>query len=397
MLSLRARLNRLVTSVPFSLALAASLTGAACGSSSHSGSDASRDVSADRSADRRDGAASTDAVDAAADVVTSDSSDANADAGAPIVVATFVNVPASLALAGDTLYVTVAETAAGADGKVVSVAKTATDATSDGGVTTLVPDLNQPRAIAVAGTQVLWADKETAFPGNTDIMTVATAGGAPTEIASAVTTMTRLSIAGSTLYTLTSDSEAISTVSLTATDGGAPTPVYPGHPPDATVNPDTDGTSVFFFTNGTTNLDLFEVPVVGGTVTDLAMNATSGSVDFDFLVDDASSIYWSDSGTGTVFSLARTAGATPVPLATFQAGSDPVQIVPDGTNLYLLSSQKLMRLPKAGGTPVVLASVSGSGSDTFVASLGNAIALAVDDTYVYWLYEGHGQILKIAK
>jgi hypothetical protein len=394
MLRLRPRFRRLVTSVPVLIALAASLTGAACGSSSHSGADASRDGSTDRPEDRGEVSASKDA---ASDVVTSDSGDANADAGAPIVVATFANVPASLALAGDTLYVTVAETATGADGKVVAVAKTATNATPDGGVTTLVPGLNQPRAIAAAGTQVLWADKETAFPGNADVMTVATAGGPAQEIASAATTMTRLAIAGSTLYTLTSDSEVISAVSLTATDGGAPTPVYPGNPPHATVNPDTDGTSVFFFTNGTTNLDLFQAPVGGGTATDLAMNATSGSVDFDFLVDDASSVYWSDAGTGTVFSLARTAGAKPVPLATFQTGSAPVQIVPDGTNLYLLSSQKLMRLPKAGGTTVVLASVAGSGSDTFVASLGNAVALAVDDTYVYWLYEGHGQILKIAK
>jgi hypothetical protein len=393
MLGLRARFSRLFALASVSLALAAS----ACGSSGHSTADASRDVSADRSSDRGDVATSHDGPDATADGLPSDSGDANADAGAPIVVATFASVPASLALAGDTLYVTVSETSAGADGKVVAVAKTATNATPDGGVTTLVPGLNQPRAIAVAGAQVLWADKETAFPANTDVMSVAATGGAAREIASAVTTMTRLAISGSTLYTLTSDSEVVSAISLAAADGGVPALVYPGHPPNAVVNPDTDGTSVFFFTNGTTNLDLFEVPVGGGTATDLAMNATSGSVDFDFLVDDASSIYWSDSGTGKVFSLARTAGATPVPLATLQTGSAPVQIVPDGTNLYLLSSTKLMRLPKAGGTPVVLASVAGTGGDTFIASLGNAIALAVDDTYVYWLYEGHGQILKIAK
>ena len=38
-----------------------------------------------------------------------------------------------------------------------------------------------------------------------------------------------------------------------------------------------------------------------------------------------------------------------------------------------------------------------SHTTAFVASLGNAASLAVDDTFVYWLYEGHGQIVKIAK
>jgi hypothetical protein len=319
------------------------------------------------------------------------------DGGAPTVVATLGGVPASLALNGSTLYATVAESAAGGDGKVVTVAKTAVDATPDGGVATLAPSLIRPRAIAVDGDLVLWADTQHDLPGLSEVMTVAKTGGTPNVLLTDATTMTQLAIAGSVLYTITSDGEVISPVPLGIADAGAGAAIYPGNPPRAVVGPDSDGTSVFFFTNGTTNLDLFEVGVGGGTVTDLVMNATSGSVDYDFLAHDATSIYWSDSGTGTVFSLAKTPGATKVPLATFDAGSDPVQILPDGDNLYLLSSKKLMRLPKVGGTPVVLASVSGSVPDTFVASLGNAVSLVVDDTFVYWLYEGHGEIVKIAK
>jgi hypothetical protein len=34
-------------------------------------------------------------------------------------------------------------------------------------------------------------------------------------------------------------------------------------------------------------------------------------------------------------------------------------------------------------------------ADTFVASLGNVVSLAVDDTYIYWLFEGKDQIVKI--
>ncbi|HEX3697632.1 MAG TPA: hypothetical protein VH374_19830 [Polyangia bacterium] len=345
--------------------------------------------------DTADTGRATDVADTSS---TTDATD-TADAGAPTptVIAQLNAVPASLALGGDSLYVTVAETAAGGDGMVVRVAKTATDATPDGGVTTLASGLKQPRTIAVAGDKVLWADTESAAPAASDVMTVPTAGGTATELISGATTMTQFAIADSVLYTLTGDIEVISAVALDAADGGGAQPVYPGNPPHAAVNPATDGTSVFFFTNGVTNLDLFQIPVAGGTPVDISMNATGGSVDFDYLVSDATTIFWSDAGTGTVFSLAKTAGATRAPLGTFDTGSAPVQLALDGDNIYLLSAKQLMRLPKVGGTATVLASVAGTGGDTYVASLGNAVSLAVDDTFVYWLYEGHGQVLKIAK
>ena len=49
-------------------------------------------------------------------------------------------------------------------------------------------------------------------------------------------------------------------------------------------------------------------------------------------------------------------------------------------------------------TPVVLASVSGGGSEQYlVGAPGNTNALVVDEASVYWLYRGHDEILKIAK
>jgi hypothetical protein len=350
-------------------------------------------------------------TDQAVDHAPGDAADGGTDSGdggaAPTVVATFGSVPASLALAGGTLYVTVSETTAGHDGKLQSVSAAAAGATADAGVTTLASGLTQPRTVAVSGDRVYWADTSTTFPAPNEVLSVPLAGGPPTTVVPSDVTTTRLAIAGTTLYALTSDQEVITAVSLVNADAGAPGDagsdtgtaagtVYPGTPPHAIETPDSDGTSVFFFTNGTTNLDLFSIPVGGGTPTDLAQNATSGSVAFDFLVDDATTLYWSDSGSGSVFSLPK-AGGTKTTLATFTSGSSPVQLALDGNNIYALSLTQLARFPKTGGTPVVLASVSGAGADRYIASLGNAVALAVDDVNVYWLYEGHGQILKIAK
>jgi hypothetical protein len=323
------------------------------------------------------------------------------DAGAPTVVATLSGVPASLAADGTRLYATVVQTSAGHDGRVQSVAKTATDATPDAGtVTTLASGLTQPLAIAVNGATVLWADTDVAFPGLPNLLAVPAAGGTTSELISGLYTMTRLAISGSVLYGITSDLEVISAFPLSGTDAGAGQTVYPGNPPNGVEGPDSDGTYVFFLTPGATNQDLYRT-VVGGTgLTDLVENASSGSVDGDYILDDSTSVYWSDSGTGSVFSVSKTAaaGATAKTLATVASGSAPVQLALDGDNIYMLSSAQLLRIPKAGGaTPVVLASVSGAGADKYLVAPANAVALAVDDSFVYWLHEGHGQILKIAK
>ncbi|HEY4395278.1 MAG TPA: hypothetical protein VGP64_14505 [Polyangia bacterium] len=341
------------------------------------------------------GAGGESPTDAAVDRASTDGGTA-----APTVVATLDGVPASLATDGTRLYVTVFETSAGHDGKVESVAKTAADVMPDAGtVTTLASGLLAPRAIAVNATTVFWADTDVAFPALPNVLAVSAAGGNATEVLSGVYTMTHLAISGSVLYGITSDSEIITAFSLSGADAGAGLTVYPGNPPNAVEGPDSDGTSVFFLTPGTTGQDLYRTTVGGTGLTDLVKNASSGSVNFDYILDDATSVFWSDAGTGSVFSVAKTAaaGATPKVLATINSGSAPVQLALDGDDIYLLWSQQLARIPKAGGTPVILASVSGAGSDKYLVAPSNAVALAVDASFVYWLHEGHSQILKMAK
>jgi hypothetical protein len=327
--------------------------------------------------------------------------DARTDAGGvvPTVVATLDRVPESLALDGNVLYATLLESSAGHDGRIVSVPKTASAATVDaGGVTTLASGLVQPRAIAVHGGQVLWADTGTVFPDNPNVMTIPVAGGTPKELFADVFTYGRLVIVGDTLYTATNDLEVVSSFPLVG-DAGAGTIIYPGTPPDAVYALDSDGTAVYFLLPGATNSDLLSVTIGGtGTATVLAHNVGSGSTATNYTLDDTSTIYWSDSGTGNVYSIAKT-GGTPKVLATFNNGSSAVQIALDGTNIYALGVTQLVRFPKAGGaTPVVLASAPGGSANSYLPGApGNTNALVVDDTFVYWLYQGHGQILKIAK
>lgn len=317
--------------------------------------------------------------------------------GVPTVVETLDAVPVSLALAGDRVYVTLFPTHGG-DGKVESIAKTATGASADGGtaVTTLASGLAGPGAIAVNGSQVLWID-------NYQVMSVPVTGGPTSTLFSDVLALVRLPIVDSVFYTSSDNGQTITADMLGAADGGigVGTTVYTrsGEGLDPAV--DSDGSSLFFLnSNGSSNgqpFDLYKSPVAGGAATVLVMNAGGGSASFDYIVDDATTVYWSDSGNQSVSSVPK-AGGTPKTLATFGAMSAPVQIVLDGDNIYALWPEQLVRFPKAGGTPVVLASVSNPSAANSYGGLGNnAISLAVDDSFVYWLFAGPQQILKIAK
>jgi len=317
--------------------------------------------------------------------------------GTPTVVVTLDAVPVSLALAGDRLYVTLFATHGG-DGKVDSIAKTATGASADGGtaLTTLASGLPGPGAIAVNGSQVLWID-------NYQVISVPVTGGPTSTLFSNVLALVRLPIVNSVFYSTSDNGTTIRAYGLGAADAGigVGTTVYMRSGEGLGFAVDTDGTSLYFTNaNGgssSTPNDLVMSPVAGGTPTVLVANAAGGSLDYDYIVDDATTVYWSDSGNQRVSSVPK-AGGTAKTLATFPSGSAAVQIVLDGDNIYALWPRELVRFPKAGGTPVVLAAVSNPTAANAYGGLGNnAIALAVDDSFVYWLFAGPQQILKIAK
>jgi hypothetical protein len=315
----------------------------------------------------------------------------------PTVVATFDNVPMSLALDGANLYVTILETGAGKDGKVQTVAKTALGATTAGAaITTLASGLVQPGTITVYGTSVFWAGLVGGF---TTTLSVPTAGGQVidvTGVAAGAVTYSRIAIANSVLYASTGHNQSISAFPLTGGAGGAAQVIFEGGILEAI---DTDGSSVFFVAkippSDAAPLDLLRIPVGGGAVTNLAMKALAlanqvGDCD---LIHDATTLYWGDTVTGGVYSLPKTGGA-PKLLATLPINGNCPEFAVDSNDVYVLEPHSLSRFPKSGGTPVTLAVPPKS---YLLSTSDSPIALALDDTYVYWLNKPMGQILKLAK
>lgn len=132
--------------------------------------------------------------------------------------------------------------------------------------------------------------------------------------------------------------------------------------------------------NGTPG-SIRKVPITGGSPT---VVATARSP-FDVAVD-ANNIYWTDNGdikagaiqpsTGTVMKMPRI-GGTPVVLASGQDG--PAGIAIDSSRVYWtnIRSGTVMTVSLGGGTPIALA----SGQDL-------PRQIAVDSAYVYWTNSG---------
>jgi hypothetical protein len=320
----------------------------------------------------------------------------------PTVVATLDQVPISLALDGGILYVTEGATNVGDDGKVQMLPKTAVGATSGGGgITTLASGLREPSTMAVADATVYWLGID--IPSRTtEILAVPTTGGPVTAITQSYTsTGYKIAIANSVLYAIMGNFIVISAFPLAGNAAGAGQVIYTG-PAFSIRGIDSDGTSVFFFAavgDAAGTIDIYQIPIAGGAVTDLAMNvgsdgAGNSSGDCD-IAHDATTVYWSNPNNHGVYSVPKT-GGTPKLLATFPNNAACPQIALDSNDVYVLEDASLSRFPKSGGTPVTLASLP-AGAGYLLSSADSAVAMAIDDTYVYWLSKKMGQVLKLAK
>jgi len=104
------------------------------------------------------------------------------------------------------------------------------------------------------------------------------------------------------------------------------------------------------------------------------------------VVADATHVYWASFGDAAIRKMPIPGGPV-VTLATGQDGACGVAI--DDANVYwanyMIKNGSIMKVPKAGGTPVVLARTAAPAM------------ILVDSTYVYWTSgtNPHGLVMKI--
>ncbi|MHB8417808.1 MAG: hypothetical protein ACYDCL_07015 [Myxococcales bacterium] len=142
-----------------------------------------------------------------------------------------------------------------------------------------------------------------------------------------------------------------------------------------------DSTSVYWVNTGDGTVK--KVGLSGGTPVTLASSQGSPWG----IAVDSSSVYWTDLSGGTVMKVGLS-GGTPVALASSQ--SKPMGIAVDGTNVYWtndgpqVDTGTVMEVPLAGGTPVALAS-----------GQNGPYGIAVDGSSVYWTNYSDGSVMKV--
>jgi hypothetical protein len=356
--------------------------------------DAATEAAPDTGAARLD-AATDERRDVAIEALSDVQVEARLDATlvAPTVVYSQTRPLAGLALAGDTLYVSVPPIVGSAtinDGSIIAVPKAAESAMLGAGATTVIGNIG-PRALMVRDNQLYWDNAIDL--SNSAIFTAPVTGGAPSSVFGSqygLAAITHFAVAGSTLYIVGSPASEIWSWPLGS--NALPTR-YLQYRGDQVAGLDSDGRSIFYFLPGLRGLDLC-ITAIGdlASVTLLSPNATSADFAAEmYTLTDETSVYWNTQLKIYSLPKAPTPNDKPKLLATMPGGLF-VQLLLDGPNLYALSDAQLVRIPKAGGTPVVLAEPA---DPTLEGSATNALGMAVDDTFLYWVSQG--QILKIPK
>jgi len=138
---------------------------------------------------------------------------------------------------------------------------------------------------------------------------------------------------------------------------------------------------------GRTSFNILEIAdrAAGGSSHNFTNHQENGPTG---VVIDGDRAYWVNSSTGLVRTkLVVVDGTDGTTLATAQTNARRIAV--DGTSLYWTTNTAtgtVMQMPKAGGTPVALASNQNLPYD-----------IEVDDTFVYWTNQGDGAISKVPK
>jgi hypothetical protein len=129
------------------------------------------------------------------------------------------------------------------------------------------------------------------------------------------------------------------------------------------------------------NGGLFSIPIKGGVPTEMWMASAAGNHPTDVTVD-SSSVYWTDTGTGIVYSMPLGGGA----VATVASGMmSPRSIAVDSTNVYFTATDGIYEAPIASGAPKLIAPVL------------NTLGIAADNTDAFVYFTSASAIVAIAK
>jgi hypothetical protein len=246
----------------------------------------------------------------------------------------------------------------------------------DGGIATTLASGNLPSAIALDSTNVYWTD------------VVADDAGAPVKddagayvrgvfavpAAGGATTM----LASGTGQPLAADS---ANVYVTVADslvrvpntGGAATTLASA---PAATNIAVDSQNVYWLAQGSST-DILSVPIAGGSVTTLATSPTSGKGSFAV---GATGVFFSCEPWGYAITKVALGGGT---VTTVAAAGNATALALDSTSVYWVDGANVMKVALSGGAVTTLAPANA------------AVSLAVDATGVYWTVANAGDIVKM--
>jgi hypothetical protein len=302
-------------------------------------------------------------------------------------------------------------------------APSAPDGCATGCTGPLASNQANPRAIAIDGNNVYWANQGVSG-GDGSIVSIPKSGGTPVTLASGLSAPTALSVRTGYVYWTDQGDGMVMRAQVGAANSGQSIAFGQSSP----TGIGTDDTNVYW-TNGGTGSDgtLQKEPLDGGTATTLAANLLGpGQLAIDaynayFALDTGGIVYTSLAGGDSIHDLAYDGmGGVPAQVtvygtqvfwtdlttnAVYQSSTDgggaqsiaggtqPEGIATDGVNVYFTDRGS----GAIGSGSVDKVPVGGGGSSTVAPSQSYAWGVAVDATYVYWTAAIDGTVNRAPK
>jgi sugar lactone lactonase YvrE len=249
-------------------------------------------------------------------------------------------------------------------------------------------------AVATDGTYVFWNNSQ----AHTIYRAKAADGSAITQVGSTSDLAATLGVASGSVWYTSRATPYLVKNGVAAADPSTQSPIMTGNGGDVeTIAFDT--TSVYAADQ---NLgQIFRLPLanpvcVEGTNCPVLVNAAPT---VRSMATDANNVYWSESdGTHStkVRRIAKTAGATPVDIATGQP-SDATSVATDGVNVYWTTFLYSNGAGNVRTASVTAAAACDGATCKTLASGNNLTGLTVDSVAMYWASQSGGTVTKLAK